>query len=152
MAPALPLVFHGPRVPGASDTHWESSFFSCQLENSAGERLIRTFSINVLLCREQIQQGSACIFQPLGYRISSKNQWEEISWPSWEDHEGLYCQDLHWMGLRLLGSEAGASGAAGSSAFTLRGWLWGAACAGHGGGSRGSRGSRLHRVLIFLAT
>lgn len=64
-------------------------FFPCQLEISGHETLIRMFSINVLLCREQIQQGFADIFQSLGYRISSKNQWEEISWPSWEDHEGF---------------------------------------------------------------
>lgn len=154
MAPAPPLIFHGvptfPQVPGASDTLWESSFFfSCQLENSGHERLTRTFSVNGLLCREQLQQGFADVFQSLGYRVSSKNQWEEISWPSWEDHEGFYRQDLHWMGLVLLGSEVVASGGAGSSAFTFRRWLWGAACAGQGGGSRGSR---LHRVLIFLAT
>lgn len=92
-------------------------FFSCQLENSGHETPIRTFSINVLLCSEQILQGFADIFQSLGYRISSKNQWEEIPWPSWEDQEGFYRQDLHWMGLMLLGREAGASGGAGSSGF-----------------------------------
>lgn len=99
--------------------------FPCQLENSGHERLTRTFSINVLLCREQIQQGFADIFQSLEYRIPSKNQWEETSWPSWGDHEGFYRQDLRWMGLVLLGSEVVASGGAGSSAFTsanAQGW------------------------------
>lgn len=136
-------------MPEASDARWEFAFFYCQLENSGHETLIRTFSITVLLCREQVLQGFADIFQPLGYRICSKNQWEEISWPSWEDHEGFYRQDLHWVGLVLLGSEAGASGAAGSSGFTSWCRLWGAACPGQGGGSRRSR---LHRLLIFPAT
>lgn len=70
-------------------------------------------------CAESRYSRDLLIFSnPWDTRFPAKISGKEISWPSWEDHEGFYRQDLHWMGLMLLGSEAGASGGAGSSGFT----------------------------------
>lgn len=114
------------------------------------------FSVVVLLCREQVQEGFSDFSQSQGCRIASTQipggGWGGSSWPSGEDHEGCYPQDLQgwsWATSLFVESEAVAWGGADTTAFTFWWPVRGAACSGLGGGSWGCW---QHRVPIFLAT
>lgn len=83
------------------------------------------FSVVVLLCREQVQEGFSDFSQSQGCRIASTQipggGWGGSSWPSGEDHEGCYPQDLQgwsWATSLFVESEAVAWGGADTTAFT----------------------------------
>lgn len=128
----------------------------CHLEISVRE-IDQGVLCHCALCREQVQEGFADFSLSLGFRIPNtqipwSERWGGSSWPSGEDHEGRYPQDLQgwaWAASLFMESEAVACGGADTTTFTSWWPLRGAACSGLGGGSWGCW---QHRVPIFLAT